>query len=297
MKLLRMIILLSLFSCIVMGSAASSKTVFVSILPQKYFVEYIGGDAVQVEVMIPPNHSPATYAPLPTQMRALSHADLFLSIGVPSEKGWLPKVQKLNKTILLVDQGKDIDRKPISRYDGLVLKHSHNHHHGHDHHDEMMDPHIWLSPVLMQKQVDSIAQALVQIMPDRKAVFLKNAASLQIKLKNLSMNISNQLKHADSKSMMVFHPSWGYFCDEFGLKQIPVEISGKSPTPKTLMKILDYAKKHKVKSIYVQPQFSRKMAQVIAGHIGAKVVVLDPLAEDYFANLMKIASTLSGEKK
>ena len=88
---------------------------------------------------------------------------------------------------------------------------------------------------------------------------------------------------------MVFHPAWGYFADTYGLKQIPVEIEGKNPKPAQLMALIEYANQNDIKVIFVQPQFSAKSAEVIARGIGGHVVVADPLAADWAANLRKVS--------
>ncbi|MCK5723282.1 MAG: zinc ABC transporter substrate-binding protein, partial [Gammaproteobacteria bacterium] len=93
---------------------------------------------------------------------------------------------------------------------------------------------------------------------------------------------------------MVFHPSWGYFADTYGLKQVAVEIEGKNPKPSQLKELIEHAKEQGIKIIFVQPQFSSKSAKLVAREIGGRVAVADPLAQDWSANLRAVAREFKG---
>jgi len=89
---------------------------------------------------------------------------------------------------------------------------------------------------------------------------------------------------------MVFHPAWGYFAHAYGLTQVPVEIEGKDPKPAQLKELIQHAREDGIKVIFVQPQFSSKSAKQIAKEIGGEVAVVDPLAENWLANLREVAN-------
>jgi len=97
--------------------------------------------------------------------------------------------------------------------------------------------------------------------------------------------LKNLLREHRGKQFMVFHPSWGYFAREYGLTQVPIEIEGKSPKPAQLSELIKHALEQKITVIFAQKQFSTKNAEVIARAIGGKVVLVDPLALDWFANM------------
>ncbi len=92
--------------------------------------------------------------------------------------------------------------------------------------------------------------------------------------------------------MYVFHPAFGYFADAYGLIQVPIEIEGKEPGARQLSKLIDRAKKDRVKVIFVQPQFSARSAEAVAKAIGGVVVPIDDLGRDYLANLESIAAAI-----
>jgi zinc transport system substrate-binding protein len=96
---------------------------------------------------------------------------------------------------------------------------------------------------------------------------------------------------------MVFHPAWGYFLSHYGLKQLPIEIEGKSPKPRELIQIIKKAKAQHVKAIFTQPEFSDKSAQIIAKELNIKVIKASPLAKDWAKNLLKLARAIAGVDK
>ena len=110
----------------------------------------------------------------------------------------------------------------------------------------------------------------------------------------MSLEIRGTLAQRDSKYILVFHPAWGYFADEFGLVQIPVEIEGKEPTAAELAQVIDFANARGIRTVFVQPQFSTRAAEAVARSIGGNVVPIDPLAEDYVTNMKRVARALIG---
>ncbi|WP_319468602.1 metal ABC transporter solute-binding protein, Zn/Mn family [uncultured Pseudodesulfovibrio sp.] len=261
-------------------------SVFVSILPQKYFVEKIGGDLVNVSVMVMPGASPATYEPSPKQMAQLSTASAYFSIGVPFENTWLHRIAGANKSMPVIHTDKGITKRPMQTGHGHENE-TGNHDHGHG----ILDPHVWLAPDLVQIIARNIYAALVGLDPANKSVYTKNYAKFMAEIARLDSDILQQIDSLpkDKRSFMVFHPSWGYFAHQYGLQQIPIESEGKSPSPRDLAEIIRIGRELKVPAVFVQPQFSEKSAKVIAHEIGANVVPLNPLAEDWENNLRTAA--------
>ncbi len=254
----------------------------------KYFVERIGGRHFDVQVLVGPGQSPATYEPTPRQMAKLNDAIVYFRIGVPFENVWLDRIKNANPDMQVVDTRKGIELREISR-------HSHDQDSGA--HEGIKDPHIWLSPSLVKYQARTICDALIEISPAQRDEFNDGLTSFIDDLDNLSLEIKNKLSELKSRNFMVFHPSWGYFADEFNLEQIPIEIEGKEPGAKELAAIIDYAKEQNIKVIFTQAQFSQRSAKAIAEEIGGKVIAIDSLDEDYINNLRKVASMFAGEIK
>ena len=278
--------------------------VFVSILPQKYFVERVGGDLVKVSVLVGPGQSPATYEPTPRQMSELSRTKVFFSVGVPFEKPVLPKIESTFKGLTVVNTRKGIKLRRMAgahdhghKGEELHGKESHpGEEHGstgeeeHAHEAGAPDPHTWLDPVLVKTQSKNICDALSKIYPQHADVFGKNLKDFQNDLDQINARIAKVLAPLKGKVVFVFHPAYGYFTDRYGLKQVAVETGGKEPSAKQLANLIDKARHAKVKVIFVQPQFDRKNAQAIAKAIGGAVVSLDPLSADYLKNLDEMAT-------
>ncbi len=260
---------------------------FVSVAPQSYFVKKIGGDRVAVSVMVPPGASPATYEPKPAQMRGLSEAALYFSVGVPFERAWLGRIRSANPDMTVIPTQNGIElRRMKGRHDH---RSDHDHGHGRDADDGIPDPHVWLSPPLVQQQARNILTALIDAAPAHRAEFEKNHAAFAAELNALDREIREILAPVKNRRFMVFHPSWGYFADAYDLEQIPAEIEGKSPKPADLQRLIGLARQNSIRVIFVQPQFSDQSARIIANAVDGRVAAADPLAADWADNLRDTA--------
>jgi len=265
-------------------------SVFVSILPQKTFVEQIGGDRVEVHVMVEPGKSPATYSPTPKQVSELGGADVFFTIGVAFERGFLPMVQKNLEDLTIVDTSEGINKRMIEEHDHDEDEHDND---GHDHDSEEPDPHTWMSPVLVRHQAGIIAETLASLDPDGADYYDNNLTAFQLELDELDKTIATALNPLEGETLFVYHPAFGYFADRYGLKQIAIETGGKEPSPGQLEEIISYAKEEGVRVIFVQPEFPADSAAAVAKAIEGAVVTVTPLAEDYFNNLKGMSAAIS----
>jgi zinc transport system substrate-binding protein len=291
--------------------AAGKLAVFVSILPQQYFVQQIGKDLVEIQVMVQPGASPATYEPKPQQMADLSKANIYFAIGVPFENAWLGKIADSNPNMRVIHTGRDIEKlsmKAHHHHDDQAEEHHEGEHHeanqGHekgehqgeaaheeDHHEHAgLDPHIWLSPPLVKIQALNILAALKEADPAHRSVYETNFKEFTARIEELDTELKNTFAGKKGLQFMVFHPAWGYFAQAYGLKQVPIEIEGKDPKPAQLKELIQHARKNGIKVVFVQPQFSTKSAELIAREIGGQVAFANPLAEDWMANLRQVAN-------
>ncbi len=255
----------------------SEISVAVSILPQKYFVERIGGSAVTVQVLVLPGENPATYEPTPKQVTALSKARILFTIGVPFEKAFIPKIRANLKSLSIVDTSTGIKKRTFS--------------------NGSTDPHIWMSPLLVKIQARTILESLIRIDPGKKDFFTNNYNRFIEDLDTLNREISRALAPLKGSILFVYHPSFGYFADQYGLKQVAIETGGKDPGPKTLSAIIKKVKESGAHVIFVQPEFRQNSARVIARNTGAAVMAIDPLAQEYLTNMRKIEKVLTSSLK
>jgi len=270
---------------ILTGAEASSPgkiAAFVSILPQAYFVERVGGEFVEVQVLVPSGQSPATFEPTPRQMAAMSRAEVYFRVGMPFEKQLVAKLAAANPKLKIVNTDSGVDLLPSA---------AHDEHGGHDHHSEL-DPHIWLDPELVQIQAENIARGLSELDSAHRGEFEKNLRLFQADLRRVDSLIAEVLAPLAGRTFYVFHPAYGYFGAAYGLKQKAVEMGGKEPSAKQLAQLIEQARAEGVRVIFVQPQFSRASAQTVARAIDGAVVALDPLAGNYLENLETMAAEM-----
>jgi zinc transport system substrate-binding protein len=253
--------------------------VFVSIVPQKYFVERIGGEQVKVEVMVKSGESPATFNPNPKKMSLLSQSQLYFSIGVPFETIWIDRINSIHPNLQFV---------PLHEKVRTV------HEHGTHHSDSTGDPHIWTSPKKVKIIAQKIKDTLSHAKPEKEKYFEDNLQAFFHDLNLLDKDIRAILGNSDNRRFMVFHPAWSYFAEDYGLEQIAIEHQGKEPGARKLQKIIEEGKRLGIKVIFVQKQFSLSIAESIAKMVGATVREMDPLAEDYLGNMRRTATAISG---
>jgi zinc transport system substrate-binding protein len=308
-------------SFVILGDcfATDKLPVFVSIVPQQYFVQQIGKDLVDIQVMVQPGASPATYEPKPQQMADLSKAKIYFAIGVPFENAWLRKIAAPNPNMRVIHTDQGIEKLAMAahhhhhedqaeeHHEGAHHEADHDHekseHHGEAAHDEEhhehagLDPHIWLSPPLVKIQARNMLAALQEADPANQGVYEANFKEFAARIDQLDMDLKNTFAGKKGLQFMVFHPAWGYFAHTYGLKQVPIEIEGKDPKPAQLKELVQHARENGIKVVFVQPQFSTKSAELIAREIGGQVAFANPLAEDWMANLREVADKFESALK
>ncbi len=254
--------------------------VTVSILPQAYFVERIGGELVAVNVMVGPGEEAHTYEPTPGQMKALADSRIFFSIGVEYEQTWIPRFADINPAMLFVDSAAGIERIPVG-----------------DDHDEGLDPHVWLSPDNGKIIAENVLLALKAVSPDHEDVLQANYDALIADINSLDQRIEAALSGVEQRTFMVFHPAWGYFADKYNLEQLPVQVEGQDPSVSEMAELVEIAREEDIRVIFIQPSFNASDAQAIAAEIGAEVAVVDPLARDWLTNLEAVAEAFAAALK
>jgi len=262
----------------------------VSILPEQTFVKAIGGDKVNVSLMVLPGNSPHTYEPKPSQMKNVAKAQLYFAIGVEFENVWLDKFESLNKNMQVIDLTEGIEKRAIASH----ADHDHGSHTKEE--GTGKDPHIWTDPENVKIISLHIYETLMHIDPDNKAYYKSNYEKFIALINHTDKQIKQILSQtAKGTKFMVFHPSWGYFAKAYGLEQLAVEIEGKSPKPQELIGLMKEAKEEKITVIFTQPEFSDSVAKVMANELNIKVIKVSPLTADWSKNLITIANSIAGK--
>lgn len=306
----------ALLATLVLASVAAAEpvAVFVSILPQKYFVEQIGGERVAVSAMVEKGRDPHVFEPLPAQMEGLSKAKAYFAVGLPFEETLLPRATSLNPglKVFRIDEG--IDKIAGScdhdhHREGKDGKHEHEHkdehkdehknekHDHHAHHHEGADPHVWNGPREAIHMAGKILEGLIEIDPDGEAEYAERHAAFVERVKTMDAEFSRLFRGKMGASFLVFHPAWAYFARSYGLVEVAIETDGKEPKAADLANIISEAKERGVKAIFISPQFSKRSAEIIAQAIGATVETVNPLSEEWEENLRAVANAIAEAAK
>lgn len=294
-----------LLSLLFLSSYAYSEPirVFASVLPIKTFVEKVGGEHVDVHVMVRPGFNPHTYDPTPQQISALASTVLYVRTGVPFEKAWMKRIRSANRNMQVLDVRDQLAlrKMTVHAHEDHKAGRGHSSHSDHeDHHDEHaieQDPHVWVDPVLVAEMIGRIRDKLIRLDPDNAPDYALNHDAYLAELKVLDKELQDLLEPVPNRKFIVFHPAWGYFADRYHLVQVPIEDQGKEAGARRIVNLIEQARHEKINVIFVQPQFDKRQADQVAMEISGKVIAVDPLAGNYVENLRRVGKQFAGSLK
>jgi zinc transport system substrate-binding protein len=248
----------------------------VSVPPYQSIVQQIAGDSFRVTTVVPPSADPHTYEPTARQLTEIAEGRIWFQIGEPFEKKLMPLLPKA---------------EPLDLRQGLEMIQTccaHGHHEDHD----SMDRHIWLSPKMVALQIDTISSALSERYPEQQEGFASRSENLREKLTTLDQEIESRLHNTVTRSFLISHPAFAYFCRDFGCSQLSVEQEGKEPRPKELEELLASAVRSGARLAIAIPQHNNKGAQLIADKLKIPVRVVDPYANDCMETMRTLAELI-----
>jgi zinc transport system substrate-binding protein len=269
--------------------------VAVSVPPQAYFVERLGGARVRVEVMVPPGTGYDTYEPAPRQMVELARARLYVLVGHPGflfEAKHVAPFLARHQEVAVVDMSSGMELIMTGEAEGRLPERGEPgwkeaREHGHAHAGG--DPHVWVAPATVRVAARNISAALAALDPAGAPLYRANLAAFLAEIDALDRALRLLLSGIPSRSFLVYHPSWGYFARQYGLTQVAIEAEGREPSAARLIALIEQARREGVKVVFVQRGFSSKSAEVVAEELGGRVVAVDPLARDWPASLRQAA--------
>jgi len=281
----RLLFLLVVFPAAIVLANEEHITVAVSLQPYSTIVRLIGGARVNIVTLLPPGADPHNYEPKPAVIKAFSLAQIYFTDGSGLDKAWMPRFLGANKKVKVIDISDKIE----------WMKAEHDDHDLLGHHDEgELDPHIWTSPARVKILAMNIYNTLKEIDPEHSKYYMFRYQ----KALDMLTKVERELNHAifnmpvNSRSFIVFHPSYGYLAKDYKLKQYSIEVNGKEPKPKDLANLIQIGRKNGTKVVFVQPQFSKRAAEAIARDLGAVIAETDPLAADFVGNMRKFIDAL-----
>lgn len=258
----------------------SAKVITVSIAPYKYFIEKIAGDDFRVNVMVPSGANPHIYEPFPGQISDLRKSVAYVRNGyLGFEMTWLDRFYEVNGSM-----------DKLSLGDGIDPLESEHHHEGE--HAEAADPHYWVSPGCAKIMAKNLKEFLILLNPSGRENYEANYIVLDSIINSVDNLASELFSGSEYKAFMIYHPNLGYLARDYGLEEITVEYEGKEPPPSRLKYLIDRARKENLKYIFVQKEYDVKNARAIADEIGAEIVIIDPLSENWESSTREIINSL-----
>lgn len=278
-RLFRFLLLISIISC-GREHEPASKIITVSIAPFKYFVEGIAGKNFMVNIMVPAGANPHIYEPSPDQVYRLRKSVAYISDGyLGFEMTWLDRFYEMNRKMKKLSLGKVID--PILPENTHEVGQT-----------EGADPHYWVSPLCAFKIALSVRDLLIELDSANREQYERNCIILNEKIREVDRKAKDLSLSGTKRAFMIYHPNLAYLARDYGLEEIAVEYEGKEPTPSRLVELIDRAKRDRLNIILVQREYDTKNARSIAGEAGAKVVIIDPLSEDWYTSTINIINML-----
>lgn len=277
MNKLLTLLLVALFATGCTPSKESHKPILsVSLLPQKYFLKHIVGDLAEVHVLVPYGNNPEYYDPTPRNIAKLQDSRGYFAIGtLPFEQQW---INALPDSVAVINLA---ERLPHDLIHGHEEGHEHTHIHG--------DPHYWTSLQGGKAMAEAILAATIEIFPEKEAELRANYEShLTPKFGEVEALAHEVFEESDSCAFVIYHPSLSLFASEWGLTQLVIEENGLEPTPRHLVQLLETAKAMDTRAVLIQEEFDAKNAENIARQLGITPLTIQPLAEDWTAEMKRL---------
>ncbi len=267
-------------SCGGQEPASNKLGVAVTLLPYADFVRQIGGDKVDITVMVPPGANPHSYEPMTSQMVALSKAKVYVKVGTPIEfeLTWMDKLVQQNPHMLVINGSTGIDLINSADPD-----------------TPGMDPHVWTSPVNAKVIAQNICSGLSLADPANASYYQANRDSYLSKLGDLDSYIKGKFAGRTVRYFLIYHPSFGYFAEEYNLTQLSIEFEGKEPTPQGIQQCIDLAKQYDLNYVFIEPQYPLQYAQTIADATGGKTALANDLPQNYIDSMRSLANAIALE--
>jgi zinc transport system substrate-binding protein len=239
--------------------------VLATFYPQYDFTQNIGGDRISLSLLVPMTVDVHAFEPTPSSIQQVANARVLIYNGAGLEP-WITQVVNAagNSNLLLVNASQGIPLIPVPaqfQREGRII-----------------DPHVWLDPVLAKQQVNNILQALIRVDPADQAYFTANAQVYNSKLDNLNSQIINATTTTQTRKFVTFHEAFGYFANRYNLIQIP--IAGpfeEEPTPSDIQNVVDVVNQNHLCVVGYESLENPAISQSIASQTHAKLMRMDPI--------------------
>ncbi|MEV6104905.1 metal ABC transporter substrate-binding protein [Streptomyces sp. NPDC051940] len=275
------------------GTTSDGKLkVTASFYPMEFLAEQIGGDHVDVTTLTKPGTEPHDLELTPRQTAELAGSGFILYL-----KNVQPAVDEAIKQSGVENVLEASTLTTLEKTGTTEDGHDHTEDaadDGHGHDDENgLDPHIWIDPVRYAEVAEGVGAALAKADPANAADYKANAAKLTARLGDLDQKFKDGLANKKTDTFITTHAAFGYLADRYGLVQEAIKgLDPESePSAKRVQQLHEVAEHDGVRTVFFETLVSDKTAKTLAGDLGLKTDVLDPLegitdqskGDDYFA--------------
>ncbi len=261
--------------------SVSDKMLVVSIVPLKYVVDNIVGDDFDIEVVVPAGASPETYEPTPAQMEKIESAKMIFAVGLMGFEQTL--IERMTEST----RG-----RYVALADGIEadVEHHHHHHDGCGHGGA--NPHLWTSPRELRLMADNAYKAIAEVFPD-STKYERAYRDFCVRLDSLDAEVARRAEQLECRSFVIYHPTFHYMAEHYGLEEIAVENHGKEPSVKHMQSVVTQARRAGVSKVFYQREFPRTMVETVAAELGVEPIEVDILSEDVEGMILNFMDKLA----
>ena len=258
--------------------------VTVSIPPQAWLLEAIGGDSIDINVLLATGANPETFEPGVGVMKRAAQSDvLMLSGGLAYEKQIAERMQANDAGLRIVDTS-----------EGIVPVYGTHSHGDHVHADGVPDPHTWTSVRNARVIASNMLKALVEAAPEKAGYYTERARKLDERLDSMDRAIGARMDSMPSRTFLVWHPSLSYFARDYGLEQVTIGSEGREASVQGIKEIIDHAAGAGAQVMFVQADFDPSRAATLSRETGARTVTINPLDPDWERQINIITDAIDG---
>lgn len=266
-----------LFSILAMCDASARPLVAVTLPAQAWLVKQVAGDNVELLTMIEAGHVAESAQPGPRNLARFQQADIYYTVGDPSFffetryiKPYRDKVESANWISMFDIAGQ---LSPVHKLEGI-------------------DPHLWTSPAIMSASATVFEQAIARLDPEHAVLYKNNLRQLQEKISKIDRQIRTIVEMQSVGKLLVYHPAWGHFCQDYGLQQLAVEDEGKSPGAGSLADLFARLEKDKIKFIISSPGADQRVVATVVEQLQIDLIMIDPMDPDWMQMMLSMKNAL-----
>ena len=248
-----------------LAPSSSKLKVLATFYPLYDFAQNVGGDKVDVSILVPETVDVHDFEPTPSSIATVASADVLIYNGAGLEP-WIQEIISAsgNTDLIKIDTSQGIQLLPVSPQFQRG--------------GETVDPHIWLDPVLVKQQVDNILEGLIQADPEDSQYFTQNAQAYQAKLDDLNAQAINATTNTATRYFVTFHESFSYFANRYNVTQIP--IAGpfqEEPTPSDIQNVINAINQYHLLYVGYESLENPAISQSISSQTNATLIEMNPI--------------------